>query len=298
MRKLFLIIAAILLGSTIWAQSPQKMSYQAVIRNSSDQLVNSQVVGMKISILQGSESGTTVYSETQTPTTNANGLVSIEIGGGTLVSGDFTTINWANGLYFIKTEIDPEGSTSYSITGTNQLLSVPYALFAKTAGAHYVGELYGGGVIFCVDKSGDHGLICSMLDQSTSQKWSILSSLLIGTSEWDGKTNSTSIITANPDCAAKLCDDYINTDYGTGIYSDWYLPAIDELIKLFTASYEVSKAIDGDGNASTVSLTKYYYWSSTDATAANACTLDFKTGSCANNFTKSNVLNVRSIRAF
>jgi hypothetical protein len=109
------------------------MSYQAVIRNSSDVLVDNTQIGMRISILQGSESGTEVYVETHTPTTNENGLVSIEIGAGTLVSGDFTTIDWANGLYFIKTETAVEAPlTTYTITGTSQLLSVPYALYAET----------------------------------------------------------------------------------------------------------------------------------------------------------------------
>ena len=117
-----------------YAQSPNKLSYQAVIRNSSNALVKSQSIGMRINILQGSASGATVYVETQTPTTNTNGLASIEIGGGTVVSGNFSTINWANGPYFVKTETDPSGGTNYSISGTNQLLSVPYALYAATAG--------------------------------------------------------------------------------------------------------------------------------------------------------------------
>jgi len=137
MRKLFSILVpmaiGILLTATVWAQSPEKISYQAVIRNSSEALVTNTTVGMQISILQGSASGTAVYVETQSPTTNANGLVSLEIGVGTVVSGDFTTIDWANGTYFIKTETDPTGGTSYTITGTSQLLSVPYALHAKTA---------------------------------------------------------------------------------------------------------------------------------------------------------------------
>lgn len=133
MKKIFTIMLTVLLTVTLWAQSPEKMSYQAVIRNASNNLVTSQSVGMQISILQGFASGTAVYVETQTPTTNANGLVNIEIGNGTVVSGDFTTINWANGPYFIKTETDPTGGTNYSITGTSQLLSVPYALHTKTA---------------------------------------------------------------------------------------------------------------------------------------------------------------------
>ena len=129
MKKLFTILIAVLLTATLFAQSPDKMSYQAVIRNSSDALVTNTQIGMQISILQGSASGTAVYTEVQTPTTNANGLLSIEIGGG----AGFSTIDWANGPYFIKTETDPTGGTTYSITGTSQLLSVPFALYAKTA---------------------------------------------------------------------------------------------------------------------------------------------------------------------
>ncbi|MEI6349374.1 MAG: hypothetical protein WCP69_15625 [Bacteroidota bacterium] len=129
MKKFFTILIAVFLTSNVFSQVPQKMSYQAVIRNSSNALVISTTVGMKISILQGSATGTVVYTETKTPTTNANGLVSIEIGGG----AGFSTINWANNVYFIKTETDPAGGTNYTITGTSQLLSVPYALHAKTA---------------------------------------------------------------------------------------------------------------------------------------------------------------------
>jgi uncharacterized protein (TIGR02145 family) len=120
---------------SVFAQSPEKMSYQAVIRDGSNNLVSSTAVGMQISILQGSASGTAVYVETQEPTTNANGLVNVEIGTGT-TSDDFSAIDWANGPYFIKTETDPNGETGgidYTINGTSQLLSVPYALHAKTA---------------------------------------------------------------------------------------------------------------------------------------------------------------------
>ena len=133
MRKLFTILLAVFLTATVWAQSPNKMSYQAVIRNASNNLVTSTAVAMQISILQGSTGGSAVYVETQTPTTNFNGLVNIEIGEGKVVSGNFSTINWANGPYFVKTETDPAGGANYTITGTSQLLSVPYALHAKTA---------------------------------------------------------------------------------------------------------------------------------------------------------------------
>jgi hypothetical protein len=88
---------------------------------------------MRISIVEGSISGTIVYSETQTPTTNSNGLISIEIGSGTVSNGDLSDIAWSNGPYFIKTETDPTDGTNYTITGTSQLMSVPYALHSKTA---------------------------------------------------------------------------------------------------------------------------------------------------------------------
>ena len=133
MKKFLFILIGICAVSLLHAQSPDKMSYQAIIRNSSDKLVISQKVGMRISILKGSVSGTAVYVETQEPTTNANGLISIEIGGGTFESGNLSDINWAGGPYFIKTEIDPTGASDYTITGTSQLLSVPYALYAKVA---------------------------------------------------------------------------------------------------------------------------------------------------------------------
>ena len=134
MKSLFALIVSVILATNLFSQVPEKMSYQAIIRNSSNSLVTNAPVGMQISILQGSANGTVVYIETQQPTSDDNGLVSLEIGTGSVVSGTFPSIDWANGPYFIKTESDPLGGTNYSITGTSQLLSVPYALYAKTAG--------------------------------------------------------------------------------------------------------------------------------------------------------------------
>ena len=128
--KTFFLLAVLCCMQFANAQAPQKMSYQAVIRNASSILVTSAPVGMRISILQGSASGSSVYTETQTISTNVNGLASFEIGTGTLVSGNFATINWGAGPYFIKTETDPTGGATYTITGTSQLSSVPYALFS------------------------------------------------------------------------------------------------------------------------------------------------------------------------
>lgn len=136
MRKLLLTLYAIITIAEIFAQVPEKMSYQAVVRNGSGQIIPNQKVGIKVSILQDSELGIAVYSETHAPTTNSMGLVTIEIGNGTVVSGIFGTVNWSSGNYFIKTEIDPAGGTNYTLMGTNKLLSVPYALYAKNAGQY------------------------------------------------------------------------------------------------------------------------------------------------------------------
>ena len=110
------------------AQAPQKFSYQAVIRNASNTLVANANVGIKVSILQGSPIGNATYVETHTSITNANGLVNLQIGGGTVASGSFTGINWSSGTYYIKIETDITGGTNFNIEGTSQLLSVPYAL--------------------------------------------------------------------------------------------------------------------------------------------------------------------------
>lgn len=127
------LLMMMLISASLFAQTPQKMNYQAVIRNGSNGLLTLTPVGMQISILQGSITGTAVYVETQTPSTNANGLISLEIGSGTIGIGTFEGIDWAAGPYFIKTETDPKGGTDYSITGTSKLLSVPYALHTETA---------------------------------------------------------------------------------------------------------------------------------------------------------------------
>ena len=139
MKKIYILTMLLLMSVATFAQSQDYMSYQAVIRNASNNLITNQPVGMKISILQGSAIGTAVYEETQTPTSNINGLVTLAIGGGSTISGSYGTINWANGPYFIKTETDPTGGTNYTIVGVTQFLSVPYALYAANSGSSIPG---------------------------------------------------------------------------------------------------------------------------------------------------------------
>jgi hypothetical protein len=133
MKRNFVLILFFLAHAVAFGQAPYKMSYQAVVRNDANVLVSNQTVGMQISILQGAEGETTVYVETHSPVSNDNGLVNFEIGTGTAISGDFAAIDWSAGPYYIKIEADPEGGSSYSVTGISQLVSVPYALHAATA---------------------------------------------------------------------------------------------------------------------------------------------------------------------
>lgn len=134
MRTSLLLLAALaLLRTTVSAQAPQRMSYQAVVRDGSNALVVNNTVSMRMSVLQGSASGTAVYTETHSALTNANGLTSVELGGGAVQSGSLESIDWSNGPYFLRSETDPNGGSDYSISGTSQLLSVPYALYAANS---------------------------------------------------------------------------------------------------------------------------------------------------------------------
>ena len=134
MRALTTISILMITALCLFGQVPEKVSYQAVVRDAAGLLVSNSTVGMQISILQGSANGSAVYAETHSPVSNDNGLVTIEIGDGTAVSGTFGQIDWSDGPYFIKTETDPSGGKAYSISGTSQILSVPYALYAESAG--------------------------------------------------------------------------------------------------------------------------------------------------------------------
>ena len=132
MKFFFLISISLLISINLSAQVPQKMSYQAVIRNFNNVLVTSAPIGIKISILKETSPSVYLisYVETQTATTNAHGLVSLQIGTGSVVTGTFTNINWATGPYLIKTETDLTGGNSYSVVGITELTSVPYSLYS------------------------------------------------------------------------------------------------------------------------------------------------------------------------
>ena len=125
----FFLMLGVSVTFEVHAQVPQKMSYQSVLTDAQNKLLINQLVGVRLSIRQGSSTGTVVYTETQTPTTNATGLMSIELGIG-ITTDNFSAINWSAGPFFIQSEVDPLGGTAYTISGVNELLSVPYALYS------------------------------------------------------------------------------------------------------------------------------------------------------------------------
>lgn len=281
----------ILLNTIVIAQAPQKISYQAVIRNNSGNLVTNQVIGLRIAIWQ-STMGASFYTETQTPMTNSFGMISIEIGSGTLVTGDFSTINWANGPFLLKTEIDIAGGTNYTITGSSQLLSVPYALYARNGFSHYIGEYFGGGIIFHLFKDyegNEHGLIVSLNDLSLGEVWINNPQLAYAVSTWNGKVNTNNIVNADGATnAATLCDNY---EYDN--YNDWYLPSLDELLLLPKVRFDINKMLDQYAGNQLYNLD---YWSST-LTGSQAYSVNLLMGSVMYSHV-SNRFAVRPIRSF
>lgn len=282
----FLIL--LLLSVTIWAQAPQKMSYQAVIRNSSNALIVSSSIGIKVSVLQGSANGTVTFSETHLQNTNINGLVSLEIGTGTPGFSTFLGINWANGPYFIQMEVDPNGGSNYSVQGVTELISVPYALYSQNAQVsgftHYIGESFNGGIIYYLYKASDgleHGLIVSPTESTA--KWQTIGTLVNANRSWDGVYN-TALISGSP-----------AVNYILSLGQNWYLPSIDELSLLHHSRFEVNKALFIN-NQTLLSLS-LYYWSSTEYLASDAFAYDFMTGYSTSN-PKTINYGVRGVKSF
>jgi uncharacterized protein (TIGR02145 family) len=125
---------AITVSFTIFAQAPNAFNYQGVARDLTGNPILNRNIGIRVSILQGTITGNEAYKELHLISTSNTGLFNIQIGGGTPVSGSIGSINWGEGSFFLKIEMDENGGSSYKLIGTNQLLSVPYALYAEKSG--------------------------------------------------------------------------------------------------------------------------------------------------------------------
>lgn len=309
MRKFLIVLLAVLTSDFLNAQAPQRFSYQAVIRDASNALLLNQTVGTRISILQGNPDGGAVYVEYHNSSTNQNGLLSLQIGDGDLMSGAMGAINWAAGPYYIKCETDPSGGTNYSITSITQLLSVPYALYAESSGSssgssnsHYVGEYFGGGVVFHVWKDAlgfEHGLIVDLYELSSAQPWSNVSSTLIGPSaqsEWDGLSNSNAIVSqeGHTSSAASLCMNSTN-----GGQDDWYLPSLVEVVELWDNRLAVNRTLSSIPGSLQIPSNQFYQWTSSEYDESSAYLLFTYNGTVEYaHYNKTDLLVVRAIRAF
>lgn len=327
-----LLLLFIIISFEVFSQAPQKMNYQAVVRGASGTPVaNNTPVKLKFTIRDTSPTGTSVYNETSSfLLANQFGLVTTEIG----ANSNLSAVNWSSGSKYLQVEADINNSGTFVDMGTSQLLSVPYALNAGNGGAtgptgatgatgaqgatgptgatgvtgptgngftHYIGELFGGGVVFHVYKNAlgeEHGLIVSVEDIGTSSTWSNITNTLIGTtaqSPWNGEANTNAVIgqAGHTSSAAKLCSDYT---YST--FSDWYLPAVRQMILLYNASYNIDIVLENDGNAMTKGLAEQVYWTSEErGTATDAWSFNFGGGSSQGN-SKTSSYKVRAIRNF
>ena len=312
MKKQLLLISALLFGAllSLQAQAPQAIQYQTIIRNAAGEVVMDQNVSLQLTIRQGSATGTPTYQETHLVTTNSFGLVNLQIGrgdtGATL--NDFSGIDWSMGPYHLEVGLDLTGGSSYTVMGTTQLLSVPYALYAEKAGSsgtHYVGEVFDGGIVFFVDETGEHGLMASLedLNGGTPVRWSNVTSTLVGASAqdfFDGASNTTEIIaqTGHTSSAAQLCASYFG-----GEQTDWYLPSHQELYLLGNNSVIINKVLANDEDSNTKGLNvsndfnNSTYWSSTEGSSTDAWFLQLRFGNVASS-SKYGTFRVRAVRAF
>ena len=166
-KQILTFLASLLICSGIYSQAPEAINYQAVVRDGAGAIVANQNVGIQLSVLQGSATGTAVYQETFTPSTNTFGLVNMQIGNGAVQTGTFNTIDWGNGPYFIETAVDITGGTNYVTISTTQFMSVPYALYAKNAGL-------------------DSSAVQAMIDTAVSSSSSSGFSVRTGTANYSG----------------------------------------------------------------------------------------------------------------
>ena len=300
MKKLFTLLALVITFIAS-SQAPQGFNYQATVRNSSGALIMNQNVNFRFNIMLNSSTSLPVYSETHLASTDDLGQVNLAIGTGTPNTGTFSTINWGIGSYYLGIELN--AGAGYVAMGTTQLLSVPYALYANSAGStggftHYIGELYGGGIVVSVWKiSGvEHGLIASLTDLSTGIQWTTppFQNIFVGPTAQNpryGLDNTNAIVAqagAGTNYAAGLCK-----AYNAGGFNDWYLPAAWELNQCYNSAVVVSEAL-GDTNG----FFLLDYWSSTESIYQGNISWSQNFGDGSNDRNKSSLYRVRAVRRF
>ena len=322
MIKLISILAlCILFVTTVEAQiPPNAFNYSAVARGPQGQPIAGQNIAVRFSILKTNATGSAEYVEDHLVVTDPYGLFNLIIGGGMVQSGNFNSIDWGSDSYFLKIELDIQGGSNFYHMGTTQFVSVPYALYAKSAGSigggstgssftHFIGEAFGGGVVFAVwkDLQGvEHGLIVDLKNISEGHIWSNLSGpgaeIGVSAKSTDGLENSLAIV-AQPghnSSAAQLCIDHI-----TNGISDWYLPSSTELSILWRSFYIINKTLMNIPGAELLKVANgsssiIPYWTSSEYDQNSAFVLHFWTSPSGSNLLGDKTMEnkVRAIRAF
>ncbi len=267
----FTLILILITTTYLYSQSPQGIPYQGVARNASGAILANQPITLRMNIHDITTTGTVVYSESHAITTTSLGQFSITIGSGTTITGTLASVNWGNGAKFLQVELSTNAGTSYLDMGTTQFMSVPYALYAGSSAngvtTHYIGESYGGGIVFYVYDNGQHGLIAAPEDLR-----GIVGSIYDGLIYWNASGNPTTkasgvkgglkntialYSSGSDDNPVRLCFNYNNTIDVR--YSDWYLPSLYELQLL----YDQKLIVGGFNNDPITGGNGYYsYWTS------------------------------------
>jgi hypothetical protein len=194
MKNLITVVYALILCAfTVLAQAPEKINYQGVARDLSGNVLPNQAVGLQIKIHSGTGSGTVGYQETHAVSTNAFGLFNVQLGGGTVQSGTFSTIGWASNLFYVEVLMDATGGTTYTSMGTQQLVSVPYALNSKTTGSisgttNYVPKFTPDGNTLGNSQIFDNGTNVGIGTTSNTYKFHVAASSLT-TAKFESTTN-------------------------------------------------------------------------------------------------------------
>ncbi|MCB0463750.1 MAG: DUF1566 domain-containing protein [Flavobacteriaceae bacterium] len=302
--KTILQIMVLFLFGTTFAQ--QGINYKAIVKDGSGNVVANDLIQVQFTILQGAAQ-TNVYQETHSPTTDANGIVILNIGEGAPISGTFNAIDWSADDHYLNVQINTGGGLIDM--GTTQFMAVPYAIHAKTAESvnsvttYSVGDYAHGGIVFWVDETGQHGLVCTKEDQSTGIRWNAGTNgdtRAYADGLYAGEANTSIIIAAQVAIgddgntyAARICNELQITE-GGNTYGDWYLPSKEELNLMYQNKAAIDATAVANGGSSFASN---FYWSSTEYTFDGAWAQNFDGGAQIYG-NKFSTVRVRAVRAF
>jgi hypothetical protein len=276
-----LCMALILLSWRALGQAPQLIPYQAIARDASGNALSNQNIGLRFSIHDQAISGTIVWQEAQTALSGPLGVIATSLGS----VSDLSSVNWANGGKFLQVEMDVTGGTNYTDIGTQQMMSVPYALHAGSSSnisstngnglfKHWIGELFGGGIICHLwkDQNGvEHGLIASLVDlgydedtppfgvqwQNDNQQGpiSFINEGAPIANPYDGELNTIFLIGQNnlsPTNPATLCANFQNEGF-----NNWYLPAPLELEIIWSNIYILNSTLQNIEGAQIIGCSQW-----------------------------------------